>query len=213
MTRSTTGSSSSAAVLEQTDLYNGEAISVDVLDDLYYNTESQGRAGRRWQGDPGQSPTCRAGQNPGLELDHRQRHQLAGADSRRVRRRCICPEGPRGRGSHRLIETATSQGAVDKSSLDLASWPDISFVMQGETGANVSLTCAPSTYWQTDAPRPGLAMFQINNGGTFPQSILGLPLFNNYYTVFDRTQDPYGAVRFAPIAPTPAGSGVTLRFM
>ena len=31
-------------------------------------------------------------------------------------------------------------------------------------------------------------------------SILGLPLFNNYYTVFDRTQNPYGAIRFAPIA-------------
>ena len=46
--------------------------------------------------------------------------------------------------------------------------------------------------------------FQINNGGTLPQSILGLPLFNNYYTVFDRTQDPYGAVRFAPIAPAAA---------
>lgn len=81
--------------------------------------------------------------------------------------------------------------------------------MQGETGADVTLTCAPSTYWQTDAPQPGLAMFQINNGGTFPQSILGLPLFNNYYTVFDRTQDPYGAVRFAPIAPTAGGVGAT----
>ena len=110
-----------------------------------------------------------------------------------------------------LIDAATSQGAVEKSALDLTSWPNITFVMQGETGADVSLTCAPSTYWQTDAPQPGLAMFQINNGGTFPQSIIGLPLFNNYYTVFDRTQDPYGAVRFAPIAPTAAGVGAATR--
>jgi hypothetical protein len=34
-------------------------------------------------------------------------------------------------------------------------------------------------------------------------SILGLPLFNNYYTVFDRTQNLYGTINFAPIA-TPA---------
>jgi hypothetical protein len=33
-----------------------------------------------------------------------------------------------------------------------------------------------------------------------PQSILGLPLMNNYYSVFDRTQDPYGVICFAPIA-------------
>lgn len=32
------------------------------------------------------------------------------------------------------------------------------------------------------------------------QSILGLPLLNNYFTVFDRSVDNYGAVRFAPIA-------------
>ena len=31
-------------------------------------------------------------------------------------------------------------------------------------------------------------------------SILGLPLFNNYYTVFDRTQSPYGIISFAPIS-------------
>jgi len=105
-----------------------------------------------------------------------------------------------------LIESATSRGAVEQSSLNLSSWPDLTFVMQGETGDEVSLTCAPSTYWQTGAPQAGQAMFQINNGGTFPISILGLPLFNNYYAVFDRTQDPYGAVRFAPIAPPASGT-------
>jgi hypothetical protein len=31
------------------------------------------------------------------------------------------------------------------------------------------------------------------------QSILGLPLMNNYYCVFDRSQDSYGIIRFAPI--------------
>jgi hypothetical protein len=33
-------------------------------------------------------------------------------------------------------------------------------------------------------------VFQVNNGGVHQMSIPGLPLFNNYYTVFDRTQNP-----------------------
>jgi len=33
--------------------------------------------------------------------------------------------------------------------------------------------------------------------GSMPQSILGLPLMNNYYTVFDRSQDAYGIILFA----------------
>jgi hypothetical protein len=33
------------------------------------------------------------------------------------------------------------------------------------------------------------------------QSILGLPLMNNYYTVFDRSQDVNGVIRFAKIKP------------
>ena len=62
----------------------------------------------------------------------------------------------------------------------------------------MTLSCSPQTYWQTDAGTPGQAIFQISNS-QMPQSILGLPLMNNYYTVFDRTQDPYGAIGFAPI--------------
>ena len=41
-------------------------------------------------------------------------------------------------------------------------------------------------------------MFQINDIGGV-QSILGLPLLNNYFTVFDRSLDSYGSIRFAPI--------------
>jgi len=35
--------------------------------------------------------------------------------------------------------------------------------------------------------------------GEAHQSILGLPLLNNYYTVFDRSAHSHGVVRFAPI--------------
>ncbi len=100
------------------------------------------------------------------------------------------------------IEAAARDG-IATADLGLEGWPDITFTLRGETNEKVALTCAPSTYWQVDAPQPGRAMFMISSSPE-PQSILGLPLLNNYYTVFDRTQDPYGAVRFATIVP-PAG--------
>jgi hypothetical protein len=118
------------------------------------------------------------------------------------RRNRLAATGPRSNFAT-LVRDATSNGAVPASGLNLSSWPDMSFVMQGADGSDVTLTCAPATYWQTDAPQPGDAMFQINNRGNFPMSILGLLLFNNYYTVFDRSQNPYGTISFAPIA-TPA---------
>jgi hypothetical protein len=95
---------------------------------------------------------------------------------------------------------AASRGTLTSEQLQLEQWPDITFTLTGEGGKPVSLTCAPATYWQVDAPRAGQASFLIFNSQGV-QSILGLPLLNNYYTVFDRTQDPYGVIRFAAIAP------------
>ena len=100
----------------------------------------------------------------------------------------------------KAIESA-SQGSVEMSSLELDQWPDITFTLNGDTGDPVPLTCSPSTYWQSDRPQSGQALFAIGGSG-MPQSILGLPLMNNYYCVFDRTQDAYGVIRFAPIKPT-----------
>jgi hypothetical protein len=197
--------------LEQTDLYDGEAVSVDVLDDLYYNTNLKGVQ-------VGNGSVIEVSPLPASQAKSRVSNSIvdSGTNSLVLRPAVYgaVVSALRGLGAQfaSLIDAATSRGGqrgVDQSSLDLTSWPSITFVLQGETGADVSLTCAPSTYWQTDAPQPGLAMFQIQNGGTLPLSILGLPLFNNYYTVFDRTQDPYGAVRFAPITPTAAGVATT----
>jgi len=100
-----------------------------------------------------------------------------------------------------LIEKAVqSRQGITASALKLSEWPNISFTLAGEKGEDVVLTCSPQTYWQVDAPAAGQAMFQINDMGGV-QSILGLPLLNNYFTVFDRSIDSYGAIRFAPIKP------------
>jgi hypothetical protein len=101
-----------------------------------------------------------------------------------------------------LIQQAQQNG-ISSSLLDLAEWPGISFILTGDTGQPVKLTCAPQTYWQEDFPAPGQAVFQIAPAGSkdpVNQSILGLPLMNNYYTVFDRSLGAgNGIIRFAPI--------------
>jgi aspartyl protease len=185
--------------LDQTDLYTGDAINVAVLDDLYYNTNLKAvQIGDAKPVDvkplpPSQAKTLGSnsivdsGTNSLVLAPDLYRAVVSGLESQNAN-------------FATLIREDATRGAVPQSSLDLSDWPDISFVMQGADGSDVTLTCTPGTYWQTDAFQAGFAAFMINNGGNFPMSILGLPLFNNYYTVFDRTQNPYGTINFAPIA-------------
>jgi hypothetical protein len=66
----------------------------------------------------------------------------------------------------------------------------------------VPLTVAPQTYWQADSPAPGQASFRITGPlSEANQSNLGLPLLNNYFTVFDRSAGAQGVIRLAPIKP------------
>ena len=102
------------------------------------------------------------------------------------------------------VTTAMKQrGGIAAAGLDLSKWPGITFILTGDAGQDVKLTCSPQTYWQVDAPRAGHAMCQLINGGS-AQSILGLPLMNNYYTVFDRSLERTGVIRFAPINANPS---------
>jgi hypothetical protein len=95
-----------------------------------------------------------------------------------------------------------SQSGVPAASLNLMEWPNIYFTLEGEDGNDVELVVAPQTYWQTDFPAAGQAVFQISGPlDAANQSILGLPLLNNYYAVFDRSLDVNGVIRFASIKP------------
>lgn len=181
---------------DQTDLYSGNFLNVAVVDDAWYNT------------------TLKAVQVDGCTLVNAA--LLPAEVSQTMISNSIVDSGTNALflasdvfrailySLHALnpdfsaaIQAAYEQG-VPASSLDLKRWPGISFVMQGQAGDDVTLTCSPRTYWQTGAPEAGQAMFQILDGGA-PQSILGLPLMNNYFTVFDRSADSYGVIKFAPI--------------
>jgi hypothetical protein len=87
---------------------------------------------------------------------------------------------------------------IPMAALKLANWPDLDVILQGES-RDIRLTVRPKDYWQVNAPKAGLAhtAFSIGDPGF---TILGLPLMNGYYTVFDGEADNgRGQVRFATL--------------
>jgi hypothetical protein len=92
-----------------------------------------------------------------------------------------------------------AQGGVDQARIDLAAWPALGFVFQGNDGASVTITVEPKDYWQFDSNGPGQATTGLTGTSPHPgQSILGLPLLTGYFVVFDRTAaDGNGVIKFA----------------
>ncbi len=96
-----------------------------------------------------------------------------------------------------LHSSVMQNQVVTAADLDLANWPVLSFILQGDT-ADVTLNVAPGDYWQVDAPKAGAAMAAITQGQD-GFAILGLPIMNGYLTIFDGEADSgRGAIRFAP---------------
>jgi hypothetical protein len=95
-----------------------------------------------------------------------------------------------------LTQSVLNGKLVSVSDLKLNTWPTITFVMQGEAG-DVSLTVAASDYWQVNTEQVGAAMAAITSGEP-GLAILGLPLMNGYFTIFDGEADNgRGAIKFA----------------
>jgi hypothetical protein len=104
--------------------------------------------------------------------------------------------------SQQLRQASQSENGIAAAQLQLDTWPTITFTLLGQAG-DVELAVQPTSYWQVDSPAPGQALpvigSQQNGAGDPIQSILGLPLMNGYYTVFDRSADSRGVIRFATI--------------
>jgi Eukaryotic aspartyl protease len=184
---------------EQSDLYTGSFVNVDVLDDLYYNTNL---TAVQVQGCPAvavkplpQQLQSQMGSNS--IVDSGTNSLFLANDVYTAIMSSLQKLNPQ---FVQLAEKALkSQTGIASSEVNLAAWPGITFTLAGEKGEPIALTCSPQTYWQTDSPSAGHAAFQIMSAAQMPQSILGLPLMNNYYTVFDRSLDPGGVIRFAPL--------------
>ena len=79
---------------------------------------------------------------------------------------------------------------------NLASWPALTFVLEGDAG-DVSLTVSPGDYWQVNTQAVGAAMAAITVGEPGLE-ILGLPIMNGYFTIFDGEADGgRGTIKFA----------------
>ncbi len=96
-----------------------------------------------------------------------------------------------------LLNKAIPKGElVSAADLKLADWPTLTFVLEGDAG-DVSLKVAPSDYWQVNTQEVGSAAIAITVGDP-GLAILGLPLMNGYFTIFDGEADAgKGAIRFA----------------
>jgi hypothetical protein len=95
-----------------------------------------------------------------------------------------------------LATSILDQKLVSVADLNLPSWPTLTFVLQGDAG-DVSLQVAPSDYWQVNTENVGSAMAAITKGEA-GLAILGLPLMNGYFTIFDGEADSgRGVIKFA----------------
>jgi hypothetical protein len=95
-----------------------------------------------------------------------------------------------------LNKSIFDQQLVTVADLNLPSWPTLTFVLQGAT-ADVSLKVTPDNYWQVNTQSVGAAMAAITVGSP-GLAILGLPLMNGYFTIFDGEADGgKGAIKFA----------------
>ena len=75
---------------EQDDLYTGEFVDVDVVDDAWYNTDLLDRAGRPAASrDKAERDAGEVRQDDDLELDRRQRNQQLGSGKRRLPGDCV----------------------------------------------------------------------------------------------------------------------------
>jgi hypothetical protein len=183
---------------EETGLYQGSFLGVDVVDDAYYNTNL--KAVQVDGCDPVNAlplPTKYEQTMISNSIIDSGTNSLA--VSKDVLTGILQSLNSLNPQFVQLINKAVQEReGIPASRLDLSKWPGISFILAGDTGQDIKLTCSPQTYWQVNAPKAGQAVFQINDLGSV-QSILGLPLLNNYFTVFDRSLDAYGSIRFAPI--------------
>jgi hypothetical protein len=180
---------------EQTDLYTGAFLNVDVVDDAWYNTNLISV----------QVDGCAPVNAAPLPTKYAQSMISnsiidSGTNSLAVSQDVLAAilNSLKTLNGEFVQAIGKAKDSIPASQLDLSKWPGISFILASDTGGSVKLTCSPQTYWQVNAPKAGQAMFQINDMGSI-QSILGLPLLNNYFTVFDRSLDSYGSIRFAPI--------------
>jgi hypothetical protein len=95
-----------------------------------------------------------------------------------------------------LLQKGLQGKPVTNSELNIASWPTITIILEGST-TDVTLQVPPQNYWQLDSGTAGQAALAITQGEP-GLAILGLPVMNGYFTIFDGEADNgRGVIKFA----------------
>jgi hypothetical protein len=179
---------------ESKDLYSGTFQSVDILDDDWYNTNLKAVIVGNTEPIEIPPPTKASNQLTNSIVDSGTNSLLLDDSLFQTMAKRLTS------GEDKSLTQAMRNGYLPMRSLKLAEWPAITFVLQGSSG-DVKLAVSPENYWQTDAPDKGYACAAIlsDNGQLKGRSILGLPLMNGYFTIFDRSVDKgLGVIKFAP---------------
>jgi hypothetical protein len=98
-----------------------------------------------------------------------------------------------------MLSNAVLRGTIyTVDDIKLDQWPTLTFVLEGETGTpDAQIAVPPQNYWQVNAYQVGAVLPAITLGDD-GMAILGLPMMNGYFTVFDGVADNHrGVVRFA----------------
>jgi hypothetical protein len=180
---------------EHRDLYQGRFQVARVVHDLYYNTNLKAILVGRAEPIHVHPPTKASGLVSNSFVD-------SGTNIIQLEQALFNAVAEKlSKGANATLTDALRAGYVAMSGLRLAHWPVISFVLEGALGKDVKLEVRPETYWQTDAPKAGYATAVLQgDGGKGGASILGLPLMNNYLTIFDRSVERgLGVISFAKI--------------
>jgi hypothetical protein len=181
---------------ESTDLFTGSFQVARVVDDLYYNTNLKSVIVGKAAPIVVPAPTKASGNVSNAIVDSGTNSLLL---AQTLFDQIVQKLSPT---DDNTLSDAIRAGYVPMSKLDLSVWPTLTFVLEGALGADVKLQVTPDTYWQTNSPKPGYATAVLSgdNGQGKGQSILGLPLMNNYFTIFDRSVDKgLGVISFASI--------------
>jgi hypothetical protein len=178
---------------EATDLYTGSFQTVKVLSDDWYSTNlksvqvgNSAPIGARLQGPKGMpsNSIIDSGTNS-LNLGQQLLDALVSKFSA---------------DQQSLLKQSIAGQLVSVDNLNSTSWPTITFVLEGDSG-DVSVNVPPENYWQVNTEQVGAAMAAITPGQD-GLAILGLPLMNGYFTIFDGEADGgRGVVRFATRTP------------
>ena len=173
---------------EQTELYSGAFTHVEVLHDIYYNTGllSVQVGDKAAISAP---PVPPGSSNPSNSIVDSGTNSLI--IDQPLFDKVLAAFGAIDANFPTMLKTyalGSSQG-VDQTRINLSQWPDLKFTLQGASGSSVTLTVPPGDYWQFDAGQKGVALANVfgDGGALGGMSILGLPLLNAYYAVFDRT--------------------------